>query len=120
MSQSSFRILVVEDHSDAAKMMQQMIRILGHAAEVSANVSEAIDRVSREAFDLLLVDFRLPDGNGPDLLKTLSERGPVKAVLLTAYDPSDLESSVTAGFSACLRKPVEIEELRRTIERLCP
>jgi two-component system response regulator HydG len=119
LTQSSYRILVVEDHADAARMMQQMVRILGHSAEVSANVSQAIDRASREAFDLLLVDFRLPDGSGPDLLKTLSERGPVKAVLLTAYDPSDLGPSLTVGFSACLRKPVEMQELQRTIERLC-
>jgi two-component system response regulator HydG len=119
LAQSSYRILVVEDHADAAKMMQLMIRMLGHSAELSSNVREAVDRVSRESFDLLLVDFRLPDGSGSDLLKTLSERGPVRAVLLTAYDPSDLGPSTTAGFSACLKKPVEMQELQRTIERLC-
>ncbi|MGH9321923.1 MAG: response regulator [Vicinamibacteria bacterium] len=119
MSQISYRILVVEDHPDVAKMMQTMIGMLGHTAEISGSMGETLDVVARETFDLLFVDFRLPDGSGSDLLKAISARGPVKAVLLTAYDTSSLGPDSTEGFSACLRKPVEMDELRKTIDRLC-
>jgi CheY-like chemotaxis protein len=117
-SPAACRVLVIEDHPDAGSMMRTMLQMLGLHAEVTGSMVEALELAERESFDLYLVDYRLPDGNGADVLRALSTRGEVKAVLLTAYDQSALGPSITAGFSACLRKPVDKEDLRRTIEKL--
>ena len=114
----SYNVLVVEDYPDVADMMNAMIRMLGHRVSIAGTIAAAVESASKESFDLFLVDHKLPDGTGSDVLKRVPVPRP-QAVLLTAFDETSLPSAVKEGFTLVLRKPVDLNVLRRTIDSLC-
>ena len=60
------RVLLVEDDASIREALNKLVNTLGHRAHVTQNVREALDLVifENEAFDLLLSDISLPDGDG--------------------------------------------------------
>ena len=115
----SFNVLVVEDYPDVADMMNAMLRMLGHRASIAGTIAAAVENASKENFDLFLVDHKLPDGIGSDILKRIPQPERPQAVLLTAFDETSLPPAMKEGFSLVLRKPVDLNVLRETIDSLC-
>jgi CheY-like chemotaxis protein len=109
-------ILLVEDHDDIAEMMLIMLRTLRHQGVRAATVAAAVEEVRKQPFDLLIVDYSLPDGTGPDFMKQIQPYSPPKAILLTAYGKRYVGPPREMGFVDCLEKPVEYEQLKSIIE----
>jgi len=89
------------------------VNTLGHRAHITQNVREALDLAvsENEAFDLLLSDISLPDGDGCELLRCLTDGGrrPWRAIAMSGHcSMQDLTKSRRAGFDYHLSKPVEI------------
>lgn len=113
----SLRVLVVDDHPTMLDMMRQMVELLGHAPITATCVAEAA-AVDAADYDLLLCDYRLPDGEAPDLRRLLLERGvQVPMVLLTAFDTYSLSKDQTDGFSHVLTKPLDMQDLRKLLRQ---
>lgn len=109
-------ILVVENHPDTAEMVGRMLRDLGHEAEVTESCAQARAAAEAGAFDLLLCDIHLPDGDGCDLMKELRDRYGLKGVAMSArVYPADRERCLAAGFSLFLPKPFGMKELREAV-----
>jgi CheY-like chemotaxis protein len=71
------------------------------------------------AFDILISDLDLPDGNGRDLMRNLAKHCPIRGIALSGYGmKDDIQSSIAAGFSHHLTKPVDWEELKIAIEKI--
>lgn len=112
-------ILLVEDHRDVAEIMLLLLDALGYKATWAASVAEAHERVGQDRFDIMLIDYRLPDGTGSDFLAGLGPIEPSKAILLTAFENTTLPREETEGFFRILRKPVEVADLQNAIEAAC-
>jgi len=71
------RVLLVEDDASIREGLNKLVNTLGHRAHITQNVREALELAvsENEAFDLLLSDISLPDGDGWELLRCLSEAG---------------------------------------------
>jgi CheY-like chemotaxis protein len=80
------RILLVDDDAAIRGGLNRLVNGLGHRINVAKNMLEALDIAISEnkAFDLLLSDISLPDGDGWELLRRLSEAGPHPAKQPTA------------------------------------
>ena len=118
--QASLRILLVEDHADTARMMSRLLAAGGHEVEMAGTVAAALDMAGSRSFDLLLSDLGLPDASGHDLLRMLRQRGvSLPAIALSGYGlEEDLRRSDAAGFAAHLTKPINLQRLHATIERV--
>ena len=106
------RILLVEDDATIREALNKLVDALGHRAHVTQNVREALDLAvsENEAFDLLLSDISLPDGDGWELLRCLSEAGlrPRRAIAISGRcSVQDLARSQEAGFDRHFCKPIE-------------
>lgn len=112
-------ILLVEDHRDVAEIMLLLLDALGYQAVWAASVADAHDRVRENDFDVMLVDYRLPDGTGSEFLAALGPTLEAKAILLTAFENTTLPAEETEGFFRILRKPVEVADLQNAIEAAC-
>lgn len=114
------RILLVEDHEDTARLMSRMLRADGHSVTHAGSVAAAITCAHAQYFDLLVSDLGLPDGTGHDMLLMLRSAGcSVHAIALSGYgSPADLERSRAVGFREHLTKPVNIDLLQQTINRI--
>jgi len=108
------RVLVVDDNADAAESLADILRMLGHDAEVVHDGASALEKVGAELPEVVLCDIGLPGMNGYELARAVRERGQrgVRLVALSGYARAeDVQRSVEAGFDAHLAKPPDIDEL---------
>jgi CheY-like chemotaxis protein len=111
-SPRALRILLVEDDAAYRQALNGLAQTLGHQTHVAQNMSQALDLgiSENEAFDLLLSDISLPDGDGWELLRCLSEAGlrPRRAIAISGRcSVQDLARSQEAGFDRHFCKPIE-------------
>jgi PAS domain S-box-containing protein len=114
------RVLVIEDDPDARANLRDILEMDDYEVEPSNSLTEALDRPSLEAIEVIILDRRLPDGNALDFLPRLRARAPEAAlVIVTAH--SDLEGAIEAlrcGAADYLLKPINADSLRIRIGRL--
>ncbi|MED5619662.1 ATP-binding response regulator [Ideonella sp. BN130291] len=117
------RVLYVEDAVDTAEVVRLMLSDLGMDVSVCHRFDEALERIRRGRFDVLLSDLYLDGlGNGLDLVRELRQLPPeqrVPAVLLSAYGEEEhRRASAAAGFSAHLTKPVDMTAVAHTLAKV--
>lgn len=114
------RILLVEDHADTAAMMRRLLGRRGYVVMLATTLDEARRAAASHSFDLLICDLGLPDGSGLDLMRELASR-PTKlpGIALSGYGmPDDARRSLEAGFIEHITKPVAMERLWATLDRV--
>ncbi len=113
------RILLVEDHADTARAMARLLARFGYRIETADSMASALAAAGSRAFDIIISDLGLPDGSGHDLMRQLLSRFSVQGIALSGYGmEEDIARSRQAGFAEHLTKPVNIQQLRETIDRL--
>ena len=91
----------------------------GFAVTTAAAAGEALARIGREPFDLLVSDVGLPDGDGYEIMRHLRALGSVPGIAMSGYGmDEDLERSRAAGFAEHLVKPIEVPKLIAAIRRV--
>ncbi len=114
-------ILIVEDEGMFAKAVNRHLSKQGYDCQIADTLAQASAHLASRRPDLILLDMRLPDGNGMDLLEALrkGEAADVPVVVLTAF--GDLEQAVSAmklNARDYLKKPIDLEELGLTVSRV--
>jgi two-component system sensor histidine kinase RpfC len=117
------RVLVAEDNRTNQKVIERMLRSVGHEVTIVDNGEQALNALESSAFDLVLMDLNMPVMGGLDAIRlhrfaASGERMP-RFVALTA-DASDetRRQSAEAGIDAYVTKPVEVRELLSLVDRL--
>ncbi len=111
--------LIVEDDADAARMVAALVCGQGFSAATAPSLHDARKQLALQPADLLLLDLRLPDGNGLSLLDEQDLVGQPEIVLMTGH--ASLETSIAAlrhGALDYLIKPVSAGQLQGTLSRL--
>lgn len=113
-------LLIVEDETDVATQLAQMLEQEKYHCDIALNYKDALEAVDTKRYDLILLDWNLPDGDGLALLELLrSEENPVPVLMLSAR--SGIEERVTvldAGGDDYLCKPYSNLELLARIRAL--
>lgn len=114
------KILIVEDDSAAAVLLQQGLSGLGYESEIARDGQEGLGKARNGGFDLWLVDIMLPGLDGLSMLRTLREEGlHVPALILSALGEVDERvEGLRAGGDDYLVKPYAFSELQARIEAL--
>ena len=112
-------VLVVEDDEDLLAILSAFLQKQGHRVTTAASGQEARAKLEEAIFDLALVDIRMPDVSGLEVLRWLKERHPdTQVVMITGY--ASLGTAVEAlrgGASEYLAKPFEMDQLQSVIEK---
>lgn len=104
-------VLVVEDEQLFARAVIKRLRQAGYLSEGVETLAAAREKSRAFSPDIVLLDMRLPDGNGLDLLGELVAKG-VAVIAMTAYgEVSDAVNAMKQGATDYLKKPVDLEEL---------
>lgn len=111
------RVLLVEDDELLGDAVKTYVHRQGHAVDWALSREEAEASLEAAACDLVLLDLRLPDGNGLDVLKGLrARREETPVIIMTAQDQvSDRIAGLNAGADDYLVKPVDLGELQARI-----
>ena len=111
------RILVVDDDESTCRSLRLIFGKKGYEAETAGTGREAMEKAQERFFNLALLDIKLPDMEGIELLAPLKEMHPDTVVIMvTAY--ASLESAVRAlkeGASAYITKPLNMDEVLATV-----
>ncbi len=113
------RILIVDDETKVAFFLQESLEVLEYDFEVVSvsSAEEALHRVDRKRFDLLVTDQRMPGMNGLELAQKMQERHPgTQFILITAYGSEEiLVQAQRLGAIGYFTKPFHIEDFVQTV-----
>ena len=111
------RVLVVDDEADILELLELALVRMGLEVVRASGVKQAKEQLDLGAFDLCLTDMRMPDGEGLEVVRYISERGlDVPVAVITAH--GNLENAVAvlkAGAFDYLSKPVALDQLRTLV-----
>jgi two-component system, NtrC family, response regulator AtoC len=113
------RILVVEDDATIRLAVGDVLAKQGYDVDQAADGGEALGLFGRHSYDLVLLDLRLPDMNGLDVMKAVREADErALVVVMTSYpEVRTAIASVKAGAYDYLNKPFELDDLRELVRR---
>ncbi|HET8667527.1 MAG TPA: sigma-54 dependent transcriptional regulator, partial [Terriglobales bacterium] len=116
-------ILIIDDEAAIRESLQTLLEFEEYSVEMASTAEEGLSRLAERPFDLLLLDFALPDKNGLEVLAEIRDRDPLfPVIMITAY--GTVENAVKAmqgGAANFIQKPWDNEKLladiRNTIAR---
>lgn len=112
------RLLVVEDEVLFARAVVKRLQLAGYDCEHAETLADGRALARQFLPDLALLDMRLPDGNGLELLTELAGKG-ISSIVMTAHgDLSDAVNAMKQGAADYLKKPVDLEELLLAIQKV--
>jgi DNA-binding NtrC family response regulator len=113
------RVLVVDDEETFRFVMENRLRTSAHFVACASSGEAALERISDKAFDVMLLDLRMPGLGGLGALRRLSETGlPCEVVVLTGQpDYDDCVEAMKLGAFHYLRKPMEPALIEETLWR---
>ncbi len=114
------RILVVDDEEIARTNLEYILHKDGYQVAGAASALEALAKLEQLEFDLVLTDLKMEQMDGLQLLEAIKQRAPAtEVVMITGY--ATVGTAVDAlrkGAAHYLAKPIDLEELRRTVKEL--
>ena len=113
------KILVVDDEKKIADVLAHRLVLRGFVAIPVYDGTSALFRLKRETFDGVILDLRMPDIDGIDVLKRIKEGFPdIRVVILSGHaNDLDFKTCLEIGAIACFHKPVNILEIIEALER---
>jgi len=117
-------VLLVEDETLFAKSVLRRLEKEGYEGSIVSTIADAHQSINTRLPDLLLLDIRLPDGNGLDLLAEIRLRDDaawktLPVIVMTAYgELDDAISAMKLGATDYLKKPVDLDDLALTISKV--
>ncbi|MDI7258989.1 MAG: sigma-54 dependent transcriptional regulator [Thermodesulfobacteriota bacterium] len=117
----SLKILVVDDEAPLREILQRgLAQMGGFSVEVAQNGQEAIEKVEKDIFDLILTDLMMPEMNGMELLKIVKATRPeMPVIMMTAYGSIDTAiEAMKIGANDYITKPVDLRDLLLRISKV--
>jgi len=115
------RILVVDDEPQIRRFFQQALTLSQCRVEVAATVGEALEATRRCEFDLIVYDYRLPDGTGQDFAQELSTTAPALAERMLLITGDSLTAETDAylkNATHVLLKPFDLDALYAALRKV--
>lgn len=112
------KVLIVDDDENIRNTMKAILEDEGYLVDLAATGNEAVEKTQNIAYNIALLDIRLPDMEGVELLKLMKDATPrTRKIMVTGY-PS-MQNAITAlnrNADAYLIKPVNVEKLLNTVK----
>jgi DNA-binding response OmpR family regulator len=116
------RILAVENNELVLSFLEDGLTTAGYDVDTATNGREALEKLDRRAYDVIISDLCMPELDGVGLCRALGERSAAMRRIVVLTDPEILVDHQAfldeAGVRVALAKPVELEELRSVVERV--
>jgi DNA-binding NtrC family response regulator len=113
-----FKILLVDDEEEFVKTLSERLQMRDMSSELALNGEEALEIVSGEAPDVMVLDLKMPGMDGMEVLRQVKKAFPkIQVIILTGHgSEKDEEQAKKLGAYAYLKKPVEIDHLIKVMK----
>lgn len=121
MTEENKRVLVVDDDTSILRVFRQILEREGYIVETAETGTEALDKLNKEQFSVALVDVKLPDMDGTDILLKMTNQRCIVKIIVTGFSTEEVgKRAADYGADDFLVKPVKPQELLAAVhERLC-
>jgi DNA-binding response OmpR family regulator len=111
-------VLIIDDDKSVLRTFSRVLAKCGYEVETAETGKEALEKISKKPYDVALIDFRLPDMDGTELLSKAKnqQRTTVKIMITGLPSLATGNKALDEGADAYLVKPVKPEELMALIE----
>ncbi|MEM1552807.1 MAG: response regulator [Candidatus Bathyarchaeia archaeon] len=112
------RILVVDDDENIRKVLTTILEEEGYIVDEAENAKKAIEKTKRKVYNLALIDIRLPDMEGIELLTRMKDTVPrMRKIIITGYPTlQNAIEAVNRGADAYILKPFDMDKVLATIK----
>jgi CheY-like chemotaxis protein len=121
-SEGPLRILMIEDNESNAYLARFLLERRGHEVVVAPTGTEGVTLAHDSRFDLILLDLRLPDGDGCDFVPGLVPDGqpdPIPIIAVSAHAlAADRVRAIEVGCRAFIEKPIDVTTFAQRIEEI--
>ena len=113
------KILVVDDEKGICQNVEKILKKNNYEVTQAVSAQDALEKMARESFALLISDIVMPGKNGLELLKLVKKEWPLtKAIMMTAYASTDTAmKAIRLGALDYIPKPFTPAEMRSTVEK---
>jgi CheY-like chemotaxis protein len=113
-------ILIAEDNPVNQKIAIKILTSLGYKPALANNGKEAVEMVSHERYDIILMDVQMPDMDGLEatrMIRTCLDVQPVIIAMTANVMQGDRDACMQAGMDDYMSKPIELKELLNQLEK---
>jgi len=112
-------ILVVDDDLDFLDLVSTLLRHEGYEVETAKSGQEALEKSREKIYSLSLIDIKLPDIEGVELLQRMEKTDPkMRKVIITGYQTAEnTVQALNLGANGYLVKPLKAEEILKTVQK---
>ena len=119
MTESHERILVVDDEENVRVLFSRILQKEGYEVECASSGSEAIEKLAKRSFDLVVTDLKMDGIDGLDVVKkgkTVNRAVPF--ILISGYGTAQTAGTAAKeGADMFLMKPIELTDLKRAVKK---
>jgi CheY-like chemotaxis protein len=115
-----FRILLAEDNPINQQLALILLKKMGYSPDVAENGREVLAQLQREPYDLIFMDIQMPEMDGLEATRTIrtgNGHQPIIIAMTANATRQDRDECLSEGMNDYLSKPINIEELIRTLEK---
>jgi DNA-binding NtrC family response regulator len=112
------RILIIDDDENIRKVLVAILEDEGYNVESVGTAKEAIERTRKKYYNMALIDIRLPDMEGIELLTRMKDTTPkIRKVIITGYPTlQNAVDAVNRGANAYILKPFDVDKVLKTLK----
>jgi two-component system cell cycle response regulator len=123
MSETDYKneaILIVDDDPTVNRVLEDLLSALSFSTASATNGPEALDKIKESEFTFILVDMKMPDMDGFQLIDRVRETAPELSIIaMTGYtDEYRYVDIINAGATDFIKKPIQLQELEAKIRRI--
>ncbi|MBI2938039.1 MAG: response regulator [Thaumarchaeota archaeon] len=118
MQVNGSRILIVDDDKIILSILTKFLQKAGYQTDVAETSREALEKVKNQYYDVAIMDIKLPDMEGTDLLLIMNRTSPrTTKIMMTGFaSKENRDRSINRGADAYLIKPIAPQQLLSTIK----
>lgn len=115
------RVASLDDDSDQLELTKYTLQAIGHDCNTFNSTKEFLRELARESYDLIVIDWNLPDGHGPDIVRWIrthvKEKVPI-LFLTSRNDEASIVEGLACGADDFMNKPMRVGELTARVRAL--
>ena len=114
------RVLLLDDDPAMQRLIATVLRRAGLRVDIVSAGSQALEKIARADYDVLLLDLMTPTEGGVTVMRHLKKANPklLRRVILVTASPESILRSVASDAAAVVHKPFEAEQLLATVSRV--
>lgn len=117
------KVLIVDDNQDITGLLSKFLKAKGYDNVVTNDPQDGLQRIKNEKYDVVFLDIHMPEFSGLDIIQALEAEKILKDQNIVIFSAHNFTTKEVAdllkkdGIVACLKKPIQLNELLTVIVR---